>query len=159
MKSVCGAMLFLTAMVGCAVEEGPERSANDERAESDAELGAPTAIEVTAVMPTEAAKAMQAAAAQGLAPLFYSCPPRLTFQPIAQDANGNDLMTDWTALRSTPYPLDKPYLGGTPMRWYAFCGTTKSADPWVSLRKTLPVGYSACTTSAAGVTPAWLVCT
>jgi hypothetical protein len=151
MKSICGAMLFLAAMAGCAVEGGPEPSA--------ASLDELAAADATAAMPAEAAKAMQAAQTLGLTPLFYACPPRLTFQPIAADANGNDVVTDWTAMRSTAYSLDKPKLGGTPMRWVAMCGTTQSADPWVSLRKILPAGYSTCTTSAVGVVPAWLVCT
>jgi hypothetical protein len=154
MKSICGAMLFLAATAGCAVEGAPEPNA----ASLD-ELAAATATDATDAMPAEAVKAMQAARTLGLTPLFYACPPRLTFQPIAADANGNDVTTDWTAMRSTAYALDKPKLGGNPMRWVAMCGTTQSADPWVSLRKILPAGTSTCTTSAVGVVPAWLVCT
>ena len=159
MKSLYGAMLLLTAMASCAVEEGPERSAANADSAMVDELGAPAATGVTAAMPAEAAQAMKAAEERNLAPLFYECPPRIAFDPVTLNGNGAQVTTDWTALRSTSYPLDKPRLAGTPMRWYAFCGTTQSADPWMVVRKTLPAGYSACTTSAVGVVPAWLVCT
>lgn len=159
MKSVCAAMLLLAAMAGCASEEGLELGAPGERAERADELGAPTATEVTAAMPAEAAQAMREASASALAPLFYECPPRIAFDPVALNGNGGPVSSDWTALRSASYALDKPKLAGNPMRWYAMCGTTQSADPWVSLRKALPAGYTTCTTSAVGVVPAWLVCT
>lgn len=155
MKSVCAAMLLLAAMAGCASEEEP--GTPGERAEIADELGAPTATEVMAAMPAEAARAMREA--QALAPLFYECPPRIAFDPVALNGNGGPVTSDWTALRSVSYALDKPKLAGNPMRWYAMCGTTQSADPWLSLRKALPAGYSTCTTSAVGVVPAWLVCT
>jgi hypothetical protein len=157
MKSIFGAMLFFAAMAGCAVEGEPET--NPARLDERGAHAATDVTDVTVAMPAEAAKAMQAAKTLGLAPLFYACPPRLTVQPIAADASGNDVMTDWIAMRSTAYSLDKPKLGGNPMRWVAMCGTTQSADPWASLRKILPAGYSTCTTSAVGVVPAWLVCT
>lgn len=156
MKCLCSAMLLLTAMAGCAVEGGPETSTANELGD---ELGAPAATAVTAMIPAEAAQAMKAAEERSLAPLFYECPPRIAFDPVTLNSNGAQITTDWTALRSTSYLLDKPRLAGSPMRWYVFCGTTQSADPWVSVRKTLPAGYSACTTSAVGVVPAWLVCT
>jgi hypothetical protein len=105
-----------------------------------------------------AVKAMKDAESAALTPIFFACPRYLTYEPQGIDSNGNST-PDWYGPVADLLDVDKPTMTCFGTTCQVICGSTQSNRELISVRKTLPTGYSSCTTSPVGQVNAWFVCT
>ncbi|OJT17930.1 hypothetical protein BO221_43870 [Archangium sp. Cb G35] len=139
-----GVMLFGVLLAACE----PSPQVDDAGAQSS----------TLSNMPAAAVKAMKDAERVGMTPLFFACPRYLTYEPQGIDSNANST-PDWYGPVADLLDVDKPttnFIGGT---FQVICGSTQSNRSLLSVRKSLPAGYSSCTTSPVGQVDAWFVCT
>lgn len=144
MKHLSTVVLLSSSLVAC-VADGPSEETT-------------STSSLTSNMPAAAAKAMKDAESINMTPLFFACPRYLTFEPKGMDDNGS-YVTGWFGPEAAIYDANKPTFSSIGSTFQVLCGTNQNSDPLMSVRKNLPSGYTTCTTSTVGTTPAWFVCT
>jgi hypothetical protein len=147
---VTAGALFLVLGMGC----GPGTDSG-----SEGVVTTPAATRMDSLnMPAAAVAAMENAKGAAFAPLFFACPRYLSYEPLGFDEYGNRT-TDWYGPVTDLLDVDKPTTRSYGTTVVLFCGSTMSNRDSLSVRKTLPTGYSSCTTSPVGQVDAWFVCT